>query len=87
MLPDAWLFLRTACKRPIVVAALEVALVVGAILNIINQGERVWQGLPPSWLHVTLNFLVPYCVSTYSAARNELRVIAEAAHTTPGVLR
>jgi hypothetical protein len=84
VLSEAWLFLRTACKRPIVVAALEVALVVGAILNIINQGERVWQGLPPSWLHLTLNFLVPYCVSTYSAARNELRVMAEARQAIPG---
>lgn len=81
---NAGLFLRTACKRPIVVAAFEVALVVGAILNIINQGELVWNGLPPSWLHVTLNFLVPYCVSTYSAARNELRKVADAMRTPDG---
>lgn len=65
--------LRTACKRPIVVAAVKVALVVGTILNLINQGGRLLDGLPPSWFHVVLNYLVPYCVSTYSAARNEMR--------------
>lgn len=65
--------LRTACKRPIVVAAIKVALVVGSLLNVINQGGRLLDGLPPSWFHVVLNYLVPYCVSSYSAARNELR--------------
>lgn len=63
----------TACQRPIVLAAIKVALVVGTILNLINQGGRVMEGLPPSWFHVVLNYLVPYCVSSYSAARNELR--------------
>ncbi len=66
------LLLQTACKRPIVIAALKVALVVGTILNAINQGGRVWDGLPLSWFHVALNFVVPYCVSSYSAARNEI---------------
>lgn len=70
---DVKLLLVTACKRPIVLSAVKVALVVGTVLNAINQGGRVLDGLPPSWFHVTLNYLVPYCVSSYSAARNELR--------------
>lgn len=65
--------LRTACQRPMVLAAIKVALVVGTVLNLINQGGRVLDGLPPSWFHVALNFLVPYLVSSYSAARNEMR--------------
>ena len=65
--------LQTACQRPIVLAAIKVALVVGTILNLINQGGRLLDGLSPSWFHVALNYLVPYCVSSYSAARNELR--------------
>jgi hypothetical protein len=32
-------FLMTACQRPIVLAAIKVALVVGTILNLINQGQ------------------------------------------------
>lgn len=65
--------LRAACKRSIVQAAIKVALVVGTILNLINQGGRLFDGLPLSWFHVGLNYLVPYCVSSYSAARNEIR--------------
>jgi len=65
--------LRTACQRSIVLAAARVALLVGTLLNLINQGGRVLDGLPPSWFHVALNFLVPYFVSSYSAAQNEMR--------------
>lgn len=71
--------LRTACRRPIVAAAIKLALVVGTLLNIINQGGRLLDGLPPSWFHVFLNYLVPYCVSSYSAARQEMRRIEERA--------
>lgn len=65
--------LQTAFKRSIVQAAIKVAIVVGTILNLINQGGRLFDGLPLSWFHVGLNYLVPYCVSSYSAARNEMR--------------
>ena len=61
-----------AGQRRIVIAALKVALVVGTLLNLINQGGRLLDGLPLSWFHVLLNYLVPYCVASYSAARNEL---------------
>lgn len=64
---------RVACSREIVIPALRVALVVGTVLNLINQGGRILDGLDPSWFHVLLNYLVPYCVSSYSAARNQLR--------------
>jgi hypothetical protein len=64
---------QAACQRSIVQAAIKVALVVGTILNLINQGDQLLDGLPLSWFHVGLNYLVPYCVSSYSAARNEMR--------------
>jgi hypothetical protein len=72
--------LLTACQRPIAISALKVALVVGTVLNLINQGERLLDGLQPSWLHVLLNYFVPYCVSSYSAAHNELRHGAGRSH-------
>lgn len=65
--------LHTAGQRPIVEAAFRVALLVGTLLNLINQGGRLLDGLPLSWLQVALNYLVPYCVASYSAARHELR--------------
>lgn len=52
--------------------ALRVALVVGTLLNVINQGGAIWSGLAIDWFHVLLNFLVPYCVASYSAARNQI---------------
>lgn len=65
--------LRTARKRSIVLSAAKLALVVGSIPNALNQGGRLLDGLPLSWFQVAVNFLVPYCVSSYSAAHNELR--------------
>lgn len=65
--------LKTAGSRPIVGASLRIALLVGTLLNLINQSGRVMDGLEPSWLHVALNYCVPYCVASYSAAKNQLR--------------
>ncbi len=59
-------------RRHIVTNALRVSLVVGALLNVINQGSAVIDGLEIAWGQVLLNFLVPYCVASYSAARNEI---------------
>lgn len=64
--------LHTALSRRIALNALRIALVVGTILNLINQGEAIFSGGAVSWLHVLLNYLVPYCVASYSAAKNEL---------------
>jgi hypothetical protein len=65
-------FLRTACASHIVRNAVKVALVVGTVLNVVNQGAYVWKGEPISWWQVLMNYLVPYCVSTYSAVKNEM---------------
>lgn len=64
-------FLYIATQRHIVIAAIKISFVVGTLLNIINQGGRVVDGLPLSWVHVGMNYVVPYCVASYSAARNE----------------
>lgn len=65
-------FFGTVLSRPIVVGALRVSFVVGCVLNLINQGEAFFSGGSIAWGHVLLNFLVPYAVSSYSAARNQL---------------
>lgn len=63
--------IRLLTRRDIVRNAIRVSLVVGTVLNIINQGDAFWSGHPVSWPHVILNYLVPYCVASYSAAKNE----------------
>jgi hypothetical protein len=47
--------------------ALALALVVGTILNLINQGDALLTGGPVDLPKLLLNYIVPYCVSTYGA--------------------
>jgi hypothetical protein len=65
-------FLRIVQHRQIAVSALKVALVVGTLLNLVNQGTNLFEGLPVNVTQGLLNFFVPFCVSSYSAARNEM---------------
>ena len=51
--------------RQIVSNALRISAVVGALLNIINQGGDMLEGRV-SWLHFLPNFLLPFAVATYS---------------------
>lgn len=62
---------RAACSRRIASNALRISLVVGTVLNLINQGGAIFYGSGVSWPHVFLNYLVPYFVATYSAAKNQ----------------
>ncbi len=64
--------LRAARSRKVVLDALRVSLVVGSILNLINQASALLSGSGVSWPHILLNYVVPYCVSSYSAAKNEV---------------
>jgi len=51
--------------------ALKVALIVGTVLVLINQGDKIFS-LSLSYaniLQIALTYLVPYCVSTYSAVK------------------
>lgn len=53
--------------------SLNVAIVVGTILNVINQGEALFGLASISWPKLTMTFLVPYGVSTYGAVAAKLR--------------
>jgi len=65
--------LRSACRPEIASSALKVSLVVGAALNLVNQWDAVVGDGSVAWGRGALNFLVPYCVSSYSAALNATR--------------
>ena len=66
---EIWRAMRT---RSIATNALRIALCVGTALNLINQGEAILAGLGVSWIHLALNYVVPYCVASYSAAKNQI---------------
>ena len=44
-----------------------VALVVGTILNLINQGDALFGIAQINLTKILLTFMVPYCVATYGA--------------------
>lgn len=61
--------LEAMLSRPVVTNAAKVSLFVGTCLNAINQGPAIWHGEPVEWGKMALNFLVPFLVSSYSAAK------------------
>ena len=62
-------WLHRATSRPVVHRALTIALVVGPILVLINQGDLLFGGDASqfSWVKAVLTFVVPYLVSTLSS--------------------
>ena len=64
--------LKLMLSGPISRSALRIALGVGTLLNLINQGAQFFGPEPIAWWHVIFNYLVPFCVAGYSAAYNQL---------------
>ena len=54
---------------PIQKRALKIALIVGTILAAINYGDKILaqEMAGRDWLKLMLTYVVPYCVSLYSA--------------------
>ena len=50
-----------------------VAVVVGNILNVINQGDALLAFAPINWFKIILTYLVPYGVCTYGAISMQLK--------------
>ena len=53
--------------------SLMAALVVGTILNLINQGDALLGMAPINWLKLVLTYCVPYAVCTYGAVSYQLK--------------
>ncbi len=52
-----------------------VAVIVGAILNLINQGDVLFDAATPDYLRRALTFIVPYCVATYGVIGARLEAL------------
>lgn len=46
---------------------LVVTVLVGSLLNLINQGDALFGGAPLNWGKLLLTFSVPFCVASYGA--------------------
>ena len=47
--------------------SLSVALVIGALLNTINQGPEIFSGHWPIWWKLILTYSVPFTVASYGS--------------------
>ena len=59
--------------------SLAAAIVVGTILNLINQGDALFGGKALDWVKVALTYIVPYCVATYGAVAFRLEMMRRSA--------
>ena len=64
-------FLAYAFQRQLVLRSAKIALVVGTVLTLINQYDALL-AKRVDVLKLALTYLVPYCVSTYSAVMNSI---------------
>ena len=60
-------FLQHCLSPSIVKRSLKISAIVGTILLAINQGDRILAGEGIDLIKAVLTYMVPYCVSTYSA--------------------
>lgn len=79
------LFWRLIVKPRIITNSVCVALVVGTLLNLVNQGEQLLTGVGIEWPRVLLNYVVPFCVASYSAAKKRNRSAIEAQRIRAGI--
>jgi len=49
-----------------------VALIVGTILNLVNQGDALFGEAGLNFSKILLTYIVPYCVATYGAVSSRL---------------
>lgn len=68
------IYCQVAGSKGVIKRALQVALIVGAILNLINQGWAITHAefTHLNYIKMGLTFLVPYLVSTYSSTKTRL---------------
>ena len=64
--------------------SLKVAVVVGTVLNLINQGDAIFGDGRLNIVKLMLTCMVPYCVATYGAV--SFRLTQEAAPTSRNFL-
>lgn len=56
-----------ASSSRVVQLALRTSVIVGSVLNLINQGDALLGDAKLHLFKLALTYLVPYCVATYSA--------------------
>ena len=74
--------LRRALSWPIARRSFLTMLIVGSILNIINQGDALMQWGAIDWWKLLLTYCVPFCVATFGAY-SAYRAVDQRTNTVP----
>jgi len=63
------IIIETLCNSHTMLQAIKISVVVGTILNIINQGDYIFNMMFEhiNYFKMGFTYLVPFCVSTYTA--------------------
>jgi hypothetical protein len=64
---------RLATAPDVIIRSLLAGLVVGTILNLINQGDVLWGNAESNLVKLGLTYMVPYFVTTYGSVFARLR--------------
>ena len=66
---ESRVFLSLLLEPQLLLRSLKLAIVVGTVLVAINYGDLILRGDMEKieWYKIALTYIVPYCVSTYSA--------------------
>ena len=69
------LFIFVATQRSSLLGGLKVAIIVGAVVNLINQGDHLLglQFVQVSWPKLLVTFCIPFLVSIYNGTTTRLR--------------
>lgn len=62
-----WHAVRRTLSRAILARSIAVSLVVGTILNAINQGSEILAGQPVNIARLLMTYAVPFFVASYGA--------------------
>jgi hypothetical protein len=60
--------------------ALGVTIVVGTLLNLINQGSAILGHTRIEWIKLSLTYFVPYFVATYGAVSARMAALRTSRH-------
>ena len=74
LMTDRRVFLNLLLEPQLSLRSLKLAIVVGTVLVAINYGDSILRGDTEkiAWFKIALTYIVPYCVSTYSAIMNSV---------------
>ena len=72
-------FIHLAISQSSLANAIKISLIVGLILNLINQGDRLFdlEYAQIDYLKFFLTFLVPFLVSTYASTTTKLQFFVD----------